>query len=308
MQIRKFPRISVLILTYNGMDWFDSCFRSVLETDYPNFDVVVIDNNSSDGGPAHLRKNFPEVHVLENHKNRGTAAGYNAGIKYALERGAEYVAMLNQDIKVTENWLRMMVQAAEQDAAIGVLSPLQYDYEEKDLDPYFQKIMKKTSYFDDVGTNTVKKVYYTLWAIGASMCVKREVFEKIGLFDPFYFMYEDDADFCRRAACRGFKIAYITGSQVFHYHTSFNKEPRPEMKYLQIRNKLLFLLKDPRKSFVFNFCNAFIWTDWNNLFSECHSAFFMKVKTFLFLTAFLPLIYAKYLLERKTACYGRGIV
>src|SRR4051794_12955466 len=91
------PRVCVVMSNYNGKSWLDECLRSVLALDYPNFEVVVVDNGSVDGSTEHVRTHFPAVTVITLARNRGYAGGINAGLVYAAAQGADYFLIMNND-------------------------------------------------------------------------------------------------------------------------------------------------------------------------------------------------------------------
>ena len=96
----KQPYVIVLILTYKGKQLLDDSVSSYLENDYPNFDVVVIDNGSIDGTKEYIQEHFPKVSVIRLEKNRGYSGGFNYGLSYATELNADYVLVTNDDVKV----------------------------------------------------------------------------------------------------------------------------------------------------------------------------------------------------------------
>jgi len=307
------PKVVIVVLLYNGLKWIDICLKTIFETDYPNFEVIIVDNKSSDDGCAYIERNFKEAKIVRNKKNYGTAGGNNIGIRYALGKGADYVALLNQDLKVEKDWLRRLVSVAEENKDVGILSPLQYDYDGLNIDRSFKEILDKTAYDHDVERDQESDMYLTDFVIGASFLIKKEVYLRIGLFDPFYMMYSDDNDYCRRAVYRGIKIAIVPKSKAYHYHSLIHdrglaeeegKMKRPARSvYLFKRNHLIFLLKDPNKSFYYNLKHAYIWTNWWNLFKEVDSRFLIMSKVFIYLLVFMPFIYWKYVMEKRNACY-----
>jgi len=308
-----FPKVVVVVLLYNGLKWIDICLKTIMETDYPNYKIVIVDNNSSDDGCAYIERNFKGVTIIRNKKNYGTAGGNNIGIRHALREGADYVALFNQDLKVDKDWLKNLIRVAENSKETGLLSPLQYNYEGSDIDQSFKEIIKETTYFNDVERGDVQDMYFTDFVIGASLLVKKEVFLKIGLFDPLYVMYSDDNDFCRRAIYRGFKIAIVPNSKIYHYHSLIHERGLVEGKgktkqsarsvYLFKRNYLILLLKNPNQPFIYNMQHAYIWTNWWKLFEEVESRYFNMSKVFAYLLVLLPVIYWKYLMEKRKACY-----
>jgi len=242
MQTR--PLVYVVILIYNGKQWIDNCLGSLLVSDYPNFHVVAMDNNSNDGSSDYIKEKFPNVEVIRKVENIGTAKGNNVGIRYALSKGAEYVIALNQDTKVDSLWIDEMVKVAQKDPKIGIITPQQYDYEQMDkLDPSYEAILK--NYTTEVDSGYIKATKI----IGAGMLITRDFIEKVGLFDPFFFMYFEENDLRRRGSYfYGYEIGVALKSKIYHWHTLTQQEQRsPRAKRLFDRSQFIFALKNPEK-------------------------------------------------------------
>jgi GT2 family glycosyltransferase len=191
--------------------------------DYPNFEIVILDNGSSDGSVEFLGKEFPHVHLIDNKENLGYAAGNNVGIQYALQQGADYVFLLNNDTIVDKHLLAELVEAGEINEAVGVLAPKIYFYKQENViasagsrKRYFPpggiKIIGLGKQDEDV-YNRQREIDY---AIGCGLLVKRGVFEKIGMLDPAYFLYREDYDFSLRVRRGGYKILYVPAAKMWH--------------------------------------------------------------------------------------------
>ena len=115
--------VCVIVLNWNGKELLRSCLESLLRTDYGAMTVLVVDNGSSDGSQEIVKNGFPEVKLLENPANFGFCRGNNVGFRYALDHGATYCVLLNNDVTVRPTWLGELVAAAESDERIGALSP-----------------------------------------------------------------------------------------------------------------------------------------------------------------------------------------
>src|SRR5712691_2717467 len=126
------PHVAVVVLTWNGEDDTLACLASLGRVEYDNLSVVVVDNGSADRTVLRVRTEFPEVAVLETGANLGFAAGNNVGIQHALDRGAEYVFLLNNDTEVDPELIRHLVDAAEPDASAGVLGPKVFFFSHRD--------------------------------------------------------------------------------------------------------------------------------------------------------------------------------
>ncbi len=230
------PAVSVVVLTWNGRRWIERCLRSVAATAYPALTVRVVDNGSRDG-TGDLVAAFPSVLLDRRPRNLGFASGNNVGIRAALAAGADYVALLNQDTWVEPGWLAPLVQAAEADPSVGVLSPVQLTYESDNYDPGFARV------FDGTPGDAVREVTSVP---GAALLVRRTVFETVGLLDPIYFAYFEEADFCRRARARGFRTVVVPAGRVHHWHALLHPAEMPlRVQVLSVRNQFIFALKDP---------------------------------------------------------------
>lgn len=213
----KMPRL-VYILSLNWNNWKDTsdCLVSLKGLNHANWKVIVIDNGSTDASVARIRERFPEVEVLELGENLGYAKGNNAGIRLALERGAEYVWLLNNDTTVDPNALRAMVEKAEEDPKIGAVGSA----------IYFASAPERLQVWGGGRVNfwlgaswhflqpvADKKVQFLT---GASILLRRSVLESFGLLDEGFFMYWEDGDYCFRLRKAGLRLAVASESKVFH--------------------------------------------------------------------------------------------
>lgn len=219
--MNNFPKVFIIVLNYNGKDTIIECLKSVYQTDYPNYELVVTDNDSQDGSFELARNYFSGAHFIKNEKNIGFAAGNNVAIRFALERFADYIFLLNNDALIEKDILLKLVEAAEKDEKAGIASPVIFN---GDNHIWFAggKIkwlkMKATHLFDKLSDVP----YETGYASGCAMLIKKEVFREIGLFDERYFLYYEDADFCLRARRKGFKSFVVPSARVIHYEKSEN--------------------------------------------------------------------------------------
>ncbi|HIP87591.1 MAG TPA: glycosyltransferase family 2 protein, partial [Anaerolineales bacterium] len=133
VKVEKWPRVTAIVVNWNGLEDTIACLASLAEVDYPSLEVVVVDNGSTDGSPALLRQRFPRLALLETGENLGYAGGNNVGVRYVLERGADYVLLLNNDTEVAPGFLRRLVEVAEADPRVGVVGPTIYYYDRPDV-------------------------------------------------------------------------------------------------------------------------------------------------------------------------------
>jgi GT2 family glycosyltransferase len=216
------PRVYVIILSWNGKEDTLRCLRSVQEVDYPRYRVLVVDNASEDGSTEAIRVAFPAVELIVNESNLGFSAGNDEGIQYALRNGADYVLLLNNDTQVERKVLTALVRACEGDPAVGLASAKVYYFDRPGVIYYAGARQGRLPLLprvigvgeEDHGQyEQLEEVDY-VW--GQAMFIKRQVIESIGLLDPGFFMYYEDCDYCLRAKRAGYKIVCVPAARVWH--------------------------------------------------------------------------------------------
>lgn len=209
----KLPRVSIIIVNLNGKKYLQDCLNSIKKnTEYPNYDVVVVDNNSKDGSKELIKQKFRWVDLIENKENRGFSGGNNDGIKYAINKyNPDYFLLLNNDTTVEKNWLNEAVKTAQKSENTGIVGLKQLTFERKPaISAGWIKSFKIKYYFGD----SEKKVG---WVSGAGFIIKKEVIQKIGLLDEMYNpCYYEESDWEKRAMLNGFDIVYCPRSVFLH--------------------------------------------------------------------------------------------
>lgn len=242
------PLVYILVLNYNGKKWIDICLPSVLNTKYNNYKVLFIDNNSSDGSVQNVEKKYPNVEILKLDKNYGYAGGNNKGIRYALKKEAEYIAVLNNDTKVEPFWLKKLVDFGENNFDAGAMGPLILNEDGSKIQGPMKGFNKPT-YLDlnsyDYQNKKVGKL------VGCAILFKRKALEKVGYFDSSFFCYQEEFDWCQRAIHHNFNLYLVPESKIYHYgfKTSTRKKNYIyyKMKYLFTYNEIKRHLKNPAK-------------------------------------------------------------
>ena len=209
------PRVFVIILNYNGKDFLKKCLESVYLDDYPNKEVVVVDNNSQDNSFDEARVAYARFHFIKNTKNIGFSAGNNVAIRWAIEKKADFVFLLNNDALLGKGAIKNLVDEMQNNPELGMVSPL----------IYFGK--SKKIWFSGGRINWLKmRVEHrnsqlnTDYITGCAMMIRESVFRKIGLLDEKYFLYYEDADFSYRAKLNGFGLKVIKTAEVYHFEKS----------------------------------------------------------------------------------------
>jgi GT2 family glycosyltransferase len=248
----KSPVIWIVVLNWNGLSDTLACLESLRHLRYAKRRVVVVDNGSTDGSVAALRPAAPapEVEIIEAARNLGYAGGNNVGIRYALERGADFILVLNNDTTVDPMLLDELIAAAERDPAAGCFGPwIFYMYDPERLWCTRTEWTPATAAFSapDKGrlvAELARESTRTEYVCGAALFFRARVAQKIGLLDERFFLVYEDADWGFRARRSGFGCVTVPSARVWHkVGTSFGSEASPLRTYFSIRNKLLWAEK-----------------------------------------------------------------
>ena len=222
------PKVSIVILNWNGLDDTTECLESLKKVDYPNYEVIVVDNGSRGNDAQVLREKFSDyIQLIENDKNYGLGKAFNIGIKYALENNQpDYVLIMNNDMIVDANFLGELVEAAESNEKIGLAGPKIYYYDHngrKDviwsaggsIRRWSVKITRQIGE-DDEDLPCYQAVTNVDWITGAALLIKKQLAEVAGLLDPWYLFNYLDIEYCLRAGRHGFKVVYVPTARVWH--------------------------------------------------------------------------------------------
>lgn len=220
-------KTTIIIVTHNAMPWIDRCLQST-----GNYPVVVVDNASTDETIVHIQSHYPKATVLPQDKNLGFGQGNNVGISYALKQGAAYVFLLNQDAYLVGDCLEVLVKKQQDNPQFGILSPIHLnstgDVLDKNFGNYisYQKVPKLMS---DLLMNKAGEVYEVPFVNAAGWLLSRKCLETVGGFDPIFFHYGEDDNYCQRVNYHGFKVGIVPS--VFLNHDREDREAVKPEKY-----------------------------------------------------------------------------
>jgi riboflavin kinase/FMN adenylyltransferase len=249
----QLPSVDIVILNYNGKNFLEKHLPSVLKTAYPNFQVIVADNASKDDSVAFLKKNYPQVSIIQLNNNYGFAKGYNLALK-TLE--PDYFILLNSDVEVPEYWLEPLVELMEKDKSIAAVQPKIRALSQPE---YFEYAGAAGGWIDFMGypfcrgriLSTVEKdkgqydqVQEIFWASGCCMAVRAPLFKGFGGFDDDFFAHLEEIDLCWRMKRAGYKVMFTPRSTVYHLGGGTLAYHSPYKTYLNFRNSYYTLLKN----------------------------------------------------------------
>jgi len=243
------PLISIVIPHYNGKDILLSCLESLKKIQYKNVKVIVSDDGSTDDSLSTVKVVFPDIIVLTNKINTGFAATCNRGIKHALELGADYVMLLNNDTVVASDFLDKMMPAFT-DNRCGIAGAKIYYFKKKNLIWYAGgdfikwRASGKHRFWQKADNKELVGIKDTGFVTGCAMLIKREVLKKIGLFYEPFFLTVEDLDFCSRAREAGYKNRVALNAKIWH-KVSFSRAGEFSFSngYYGTRNRLIFAFK-----------------------------------------------------------------
>jgi GT2 family glycosyltransferase len=240
-------KASIIIVNWNRKEDTIECLDSVYRIDHPDYDVVVVDNGSTDGSVDAIKAKFPKAALLPQAKNTGFCIANNLAIKYALQNGAEYLLILNNDMVVEPSILTELTKVLDSDKAIGAVSPLIAYYNDPKsiwfigcrIDWGNGELMKRYAPED-----MAKGLLDTDIVSWGAVLTKREAIDSVGYLDERFFLYYDDTDWSVRCRKKGFKTVSFT--KVLAYHKSSRSSGgaySPVFYYYYTRNKMIFMRK-----------------------------------------------------------------
>lgn len=240
------PQVSVVILNWNGRRYLDDCLTSLQAQAYTDFEVILVDNGSTDGSVEWVEARFPQVQMIRNAQNVGFAKGNNQAI-YSTD--AEFIVTLNNDTRVEPGWLAALVEAAASDPTVGMVASKILFADRPDtinsagiaLDPVGIAWDRLGGTSDTPDEETPVEVFGP--CAGAAL-YRRAMLDQIGLFDEDFFAYMEDVDLAWRARLAGWRCLYAPAARVYHAHSATGIEGSPFKSRLLGRNKVWLIAKN----------------------------------------------------------------
>ncbi|SEH45441.1 hypothetical protein SAMN05192561_10226 [Halopenitus malekzadehii] len=257
-----------IILNWNNYEDTSSCIESLLEIDYENISPILVDNGSSDGSGERLDEEFEDIETIFLDSNRGFAGGINAGIREALQRGADYIWVLNNDILFPDkNILHKLVTILNQYEKIGIVTPKINHYPGTDKTWFLQgKINWRTGITDHITDTSSKEQFTILENDTVPYCCalfRAQVFRDIGLLPEKYFIYTEDRHYCTVLRNNGYKIATLPDTLIYHKVSEGSDSAHgPTPTYYMVRNSILFLRSFPQNRETGSMIFYHAWLIW----------------------------------------------
>jgi GT2 family glycosyltransferase len=243
---KQSPKISIILLNWNGKKDTLECLASLQKVRYPNFQAIVVDNGSSDGSAAAFRAAYPQVPILENGANLGFAGGNNPGIEWALRHHAEWILLLNNDTTVAPDFLDAFLKAAKEQPKAKILGAKILRYSQPDIIDHLGGFWSpQMGEFISPDSGQPDHPYFNMraadYVCGAALLMHRSVPETIGLLEPNFFLFWEESDFCYRAKRAGFEVWTAPEAKIWHKVSSSFTGGKPHMHYFWWRSRLLWI-------------------------------------------------------------------
>ena len=239
--------VSIILNSSRRADTLE-CLASLDAGAYQPHTALVLDNASTDGSVEAIQAAFGSTHILPLAENRGYAGNNNLGLRWALDHGADWVLVLNEDTVLAPDCLARLVEVGESDPRVGIVGPMVYHYDEPAviqsaggaLGPYWRA--------GQIGQNERDQGQYRQprpveWIAGCAMLVRRALIEQIGLLDERFFIYWEEIDWCLRAGRAGWRLMHVPAARLWHKGVRRDYRPPPAVTYYTTRNQFLLLSK-----------------------------------------------------------------
>ena len=239
--------ISLILNTNRCKDTLD-CLSSLRANTYRCHREIVLDNHSTDGSIDAITSAYPDDQIIELSENLGFAGNNNVGIRAALDQGADWIFVLNEDTVLAPDCLEHLVEIGESDPKIGIVGPMVYHYDEPDVIQSAGGIFGRYWESIHLAKNEQDRGQYTRphqveWISGCAILVRRAVIEQVGMIDERFFYFWEETEWCLRAGKAGWRIMHVPQAKLWHKGVQRDYRPNPSMIYYGTRNRFLMLAK-----------------------------------------------------------------
>ncbi len=214
--------VNIIVVTYNAMQWISRCLESTKS--YP---VIVVDNNSSDETIVFIKEKYPNVVLFPQKENLGFGQANNIGISYAYKNAADFFFLLNQDAYLVDDCLQKLIETQKAKPNYGIISPIHLNGKANLLDKNFSNYVNydaNPSFYSDSILSNRQEIYEVPFVNAAAWLISRECIETVGGFDPIFFHYGEDDNYCQRVRFHKLKIGVVPNTFILHDRENRKKD------------------------------------------------------------------------------------
>jgi len=308
VNVANIPKLSIIIPHLKGLDILRDCLRSIYDSTFRDFEVILVDNGSADGSREMVTIEFPEVRQIKLKDNRGYAGGCNVGLRSSA---ADLVLLLNDDTILAPEAIAALVQTMENDPELGGAQPKLLNVQEKTRFDYagacgglmdifgYPFAFGRTFMSLEEDRGQYDSPSQIFWACGTCAIFRRKALEEVGLLDEDFFAHMEEIDLAWRLHLAGYKLARVPQAKVYHYsgHTLPNTERRK--MYLNHRNSIICLIKNYSISHLVWILPFRIIFEWGIIVISFLRRDFRRGPAALYVQCILPVLLYKSLRKRR---------
>jgi GT2 family glycosyltransferase len=257
METIALKKLAIVIVNWNSFELTRDTLHSLQNTSYQNYDCIVVDNGSNDDSAHQLESQFSNIILLRADENKGFTGGNNIGMQFALDKGYEYIMMLNNDVEVEPHFLEPLIEKLNNNENLAAVQPLIYFHHDKNIiwnagstyNALFG-ICSTPNYNQRDDEHAQMHIQKSVdWITGCAFMIRAAVLQQVGLLKQGYFIYYEDVDLSFRIKAAGYQMAYVPSSVIYHIagmsHKSKEKGKEgfvsAKVHYLNARNRIWFL-------------------------------------------------------------------
>ena len=213
---QTFCGISIIVVNWNGRKLLQDCLGSLAAQDYPDLEIIFVDNGSTDASIQFVRTTFPKVRIIELSTNEGFAGGNSQGLKLA---SGEFIALVNNDARVEVHWLSSLVQPMLKDPTVGICASKLLFADSAQINSAADGLTTGAIGFNRglaENAGAFRKPEFVFGACGAAVLYRRSMLDEIGFLDEDFFLYDEDTDLNFRAQLAGWKCVYVPSAVAYH--------------------------------------------------------------------------------------------
>lgn len=243
--------ILIVIVTYNGQEYIKKCLEDIFNLPYS--ELILIDNGSTDKTIDIIEKNYPSVNLIKNSKNIGFGQANNIGLSYAIKKKFNFVLLLNQDTYITQSTIKELVEIMKNNHNYGILSPLHFLSENHLQRSFSNHIASNKNLTSDLEKNVFSKEIYDVPFVNAAIwLLSQKCIQKVGGFNPSFFHYGEDDNYCHRVIYHNLKIGIVPLSKAYHFNYENQNKYYSKNNVLKFINIFKGIYSNPNNKWIIN--------------------------------------------------------